>query len=232
MWSALVVLIGCVAVRNTESVNLDGAGVSVVSAVIDAGDLTYVGTGRGQFDVAATTWGTGSNREKAAAREATVTWSAEVDGYTLLLDGLAPEVQSGVDFDVTGPDMVSIVADLRNGDARLDSVEGFHSIAAGSVSGFLLGDFEVFADSTVDLSFVPYEATDTLIEATGGVTLAIPWGLSYDLTVRTSPDQAISVDDLGWQDLVLGEGFVNGFSGFGDVEIDINTSGPVTIYAL
>jgi hypothetical protein len=227
----VTVLGGCVTVRDSEDLAFDSAGISVVSAVVEDGDFSYSAFAGDDIGVTATTWGRGSNKEKAAARRETVTWSAFVEVPALLLDGISPERLSGVDFDLIGPTVMSLDVVLDNGAAVLRDVEGVHTIAATSVTGDVLGDMVVFADS-VNLAFVPYVATNTLIEATGSVTLAIPFGLSYDLTVRTSPEQAVTVTELGFQQVSLGEGFFNGYSGFGEVEIDINAGGSVDVVEL
>lgn len=219
---------GCVSVRTPEQLQLDGAGLVAVSAVVDRGDLTYVAATGTDVDLTATVWGNGSSRAKANARQETVVWSAEIDRGVLLLDGISPEPSSGVDFDVVGPIFVSVDAALANGDLEVRGAEGVHVLTANTVFGDVWGDATVFAD-VVDLNFVPYEATDALIEASGAVTLGLPFGLAYDLTIRTNPDQPVTVAELGFQDVALGPGFFNGFSGFGDVEIDISAGGPVEI---
>jgi hypothetical protein len=224
----LAFVFGCVSVRTPEQLQLDGAGLVAVSVVVDRGDLTYVAATGTDVDLTATVWGNGSSRDKANARQDTVDWSAVVEQGVLLIDGFSPEPSSGVDFDVVGPIFVSMDVALANGDLEIRGAEGVHVLTASAVTGDAWGDLTVIAD-TVDLNFVPYEATDALIESGGAVTLGLPFGLAYDLTIRTGTDQSVTVAELGFQDVSLGPGFFNGYSGFGDVEIDINATGPVEI---
>jgi len=224
---------GCVQVRDSETVSFDGNGISFLSARNDRGDILVAGRSSGSsIDVTATTWGSGSREVRAQERQDTVSWSAEVDGNTLLLDGVALEGRSGVDFDVIAPTRMDVDAITDSGTVRLDDVEGIHVVTATQVVGSVVGDMDVYGTSSVDVDFVPYVETDTLIESDGSVTLAIPYGLEYDLTVRGDPSDTMEIAELGWDDLVLGEGFVNGLRGRGDVEIDIRAGGSVRIVEL
>jgi hypothetical protein len=225
-------MVGCVSVRDEHSTVVSAAGISVLSARVEDGDLEVLGRNTQDFDITATTWGTGSRRERAADREDAVTWSAVARQGRLELDGFSRQGRSGVDFDVIGPRLVSIDAIAESGTVDLDDVEGAHVITANRITGFTLGDLDVFAESDIGLMWVPYTETDALIESRGTVRLALPRGLEYDLTIRTDIDDPITVTELGWQDVRVGEGFFNGFSGRGTVEIDINTNGSVEILEL
>lgn len=228
-----VSLQACVQVRESDTVTLDGTGVQALSARNDRGDVSVFGRASGSdILVTGTAWGSGSRRDRAEERQGQVSWDASVDGRTLVLDGVAREGRSGVDLDVTASEFMDldIVADA--GTVEIRDIEGLHVITATNIIGRASGDLDIYASSSIDLDFVPYTETDTLIESESGVTLAIPFGLEYDLTVRADINDSIEVAELGWDDLVLGEGFVNGRRGRGDIEIDIQTSGPVRIVEL
>lgn len=228
-----LLLPACVSVRTDERVSLDATGVRAVSARVDRGDVRIFGArGATDFDVTATVYGNGSRRVRAEQRQATVGWAAQVDGFSLILDGNTVEGRSGVDFRVNGPEVLDLDIVAEGGTVQIDQIEGIHLITASQVTGRAIGDLDVFGRTGVDLDFVPYTETDARIESNGGVTLALPFGLPYDLTVRSDPNDSMEVAELGWDDLVLGEGFVSGLRGRGDIEIDILADGPVRIVEL
>lgn len=228
-----VSVVGCVSVRDSEDVTLSAAGVRVVSARVERGSVEIDGVERrANFDITATTWGSGSSRDTAAEREETVGWSAAVDGSVLLLDGTTTERRSGVDFDVVGPVVLDLDLDVETGNVEVDDIEGVHVITADRIDGTLIGDLDLYARSAVDIGFVPFVATDTIIDSQGSVVLAVPFGLDYDLTVRSDPDDEMIITELGWDDAVFGDGFFNGFRGRGDVEIDVLAEGSVQILEL
>jgi hypothetical protein len=223
----------CVSVRDSESLTLDADGVWAASARVDNGSVQIDGVpSRDHFDVTATTWGSGSNRDAAAARELTVTWSAVVEGHELLVDGITTESRSGVDFDIVGPTLLDLDLGVDDGNVEVNDVEGLHVVTADRISGLFVGDVDLFARSSLDIGFVPFLETDTLIESQGSVVLAVPFGLEYDLTVRGDPDDEMVITELGWDDAVFGEGFFNGRRGRGDIEIDVIAQGSVEILEL
>jgi len=222
----------CVEVRASDDVAFDGTGVAFVSARNDSGDVRISGRNSTAIDVTATVWGKGSKEPRAQERQDTVDWSAQVEGDTLVLDGVAIENRSGVDFAVLAPTVLDLDLIADSGTVRIDDIEGIHTITATNVTGSTVGDLDVYGSSSVDLDFVPYVETDTYIESGGSVTLAIPYGLDYDLTIRNDPSDSMDIAELGWDELVLGEGFVNGIRGRGHIEIDIRANGSVRIVEL
>ena len=233
--SALLVLTlpACISVREVESVQVDGSGLRVVSGRIDRGDVAVVASrGSEMIEVEAVVWGRGSRRERAERRQDAVRWSAVRDGDALLLDGSSSENRSGVDLTVFGPPLVDVDVVADNGDVALSGIDGVHLITANNITGDVIGDLDIFASQSVDLNFTPYGETDARIVSDGGVTLGLPFGLSYDLTIRGNIDESMEIEDLGWDDLVLGDGFVNGIRGRGDIEIDISVAGPVRIVSV
>lgn len=227
------VLPACVQVRESDVVSLDAAGINLVSARNDRGDIRVFADRSGStFEVEGTVWGGGSRRAAAEDRQETVRWDAQIDRDVLVIDGIAPGGRRGVDFSVVGPEIVDLDLFTDSGTIEVGGIEGIHDLSGSSVRGTVIGDAFITASSSVDIDFVPYAETDMIIESGSSVTLAIPFGLDYDLTVRGDPNDTITVDELGWDELVLGEGFINGYRGFGDVEIDIRANGPVRIVEL
>jgi hypothetical protein len=84
----------------------------------------------------------------------------------------------------------------------------------------------------VNLDLFPYEVTASTIDAGGSVTLGLPFGLEYDLVIRGNPGQELVVDELGWDDVRLGDGFFSGFRGRGLVRINIFADGRVQVRQL
>ena len=230
---ALSLLSGCVTVTDLSSESFDASNVFVVSARMEAGDFSYVGRpSQGTFDVDARRFGNGSNEEAAAERLAGTSWMGSVEGDALLLDVSTTQGQSGVDLAVTGPRIVDLDIATDRGTVRPSRVEGIHVITASNVRGDFVGDADIFTTGSVTLDVVPFVQTDMRIEAGGSVTLYLPFGADYDLTVRSDGDDELVVDDLGFDEVQLGQGFFNGFRVPGTVRIDILASGNVAVREL
>ncbi|MFK7929616.1 MAG: hypothetical protein AB8H79_15580 [Myxococcota bacterium] len=229
----LLCLPACTSVRGTETVSVDGEGVRVVAGRVQRGDVRLISSGTGtQIEVEALVWGNGRNEERASERQDGVRWSAVRDGEALVLDGSSSRNRSGVDLTVFGPQLVDTDLVVENGDIDLNNIDGIHLLTADNITGDVVGDLDIVARQAVDLNFFPYAETDARIQADDGVTLGLPFGLDYDLTIRGDAGSTMEIEDLGWDDLVLGDGFVNGLRGRGDIEIDIIVSGPVRIVSV
>lgn len=221
--------VACVSAREVEELRIEDP-VALITAQHMSGDLEIVGRNNlVGADVAATVWGRGSSRDAAERRQERVRWSAEVLGDELALSSLVTENRAGVDFFITAPTQVDTVLTVDRGDVFLNDVEGIHDIVASSVRGVAIGDVVVDASSRVDLDFYPYDTTAADISSQGAVTLALPYGLDYDLVVRGNPDAEMVVEELGWDDVRLSEGFFAGYRGRGGVRINVFADGPIEI---
>jgi hypothetical protein len=228
----LALSVGCVTVRELEEASFEGP-ITLLSADHGRGDLDVFGVRSGtDVNVDAWVWGRGSRRDRADARQDRVTWTAEVVEQELALSSFAADTRAGVDFVVEAPRVIDTVIRLDNGRVTFDRVEGVHDVVADSVRGTVTGDLFVTAESSIDLDFIPYETTEATLDSGGSVTLALPPGLDYDLIIRAEPDDAITVDELGFDDVRLGEGFFAGYRGWGAVRINIFARGSVTVTSL
>lgn len=234
--SALVVaasLSACVSARELDELTLSADGVTVVQARVERGDIEVSGRGSAtEFQIFATRFGTGSSKDAAQQRADVARWSADIVDRALVVDASSTENRSGTDFEIFGPTLLDLDMETENGTIDVDEVEGFHVLTADRIEGTMLGDVDAYASSTIDMSFVPYVETDTVIESEGSVILALPYGLDYDLTVRTNGTDEMVITDLGMDREDLGDGFYSGLRGRGLVEIDVFAGGRVEILEL
>lgn len=230
VWILLPAMVGCVTVRDIQELRFDDAAISLITVDQARGDVDLTGSRAGVgAQVAATVWGRGSTRDGAQSRQDRVRWSADLIGEELLLSSFSTDARSGVDFFVTGPRVVDSMVRVDNGRVTLDRVEGVHDIVATSVRGNVIGDVFIDASSTVDLDFFPFDTTAANIDARGAVTLGLPRGPDYDLIIRGNPNSEILVEDLGWDDVRIDEGFFAGLRGRGFARINIIADGRVRI---
>lgn len=229
----LLALTACKRVTDVRQESFAADGVYVVSARMDAGDFDYLGQPRQDaFDVEGLRFGWGSNADKAQERLDGTQWSGSIDGKALLLDVTSQDSRSGVDLSVLGPEIVDLDVLTDSGSVSARNVEGIHVITADSLSGELIGDADIYTTGSVVLDFLPFVETDMVIDAGGDVTLYLPFGADYDLTVRTDGTEPLSIDDLGFDEVRLDAGYFNGFRTPGTVDIDISAGGDVIVREL
>ena len=225
---SLVFAVGCISVRDIEDARFEPESFEKVTAYHMRGDLELVGRNTSTAEVVATLWASGSSRDRAEARQRRLRWSAEVIEQELIISSLVPESRSGVDFYVVTPELVDSYLSLERGDVRFGGVDGFHEVSADAVRGSVGGELLIDAGQ-VDLTYYPFDVTATVIDVSGPVTLALPFGPEYDLVVRGNPEEPMTVEDLGWEDTRLGDGFFSGYRGRGLARINIFADGPVEI---
>jgi len=229
-WIVLLTLVGCVTVREIEERRFDGVPISLITVDQARGDLDLTGSRAAVgAQVAATIWGRGSTRDGAQSRQDRVRWSADLVDEELILSSFSTDARSGVDFFVTGPQIVDSLVRVDNGRVTLDRVEGVHEIIASTVRGNVAGDVFIDAANSVDIDFFPFDATAASIDSRGTVTLGLPIGPDYDLIIRGNPNSEIVVEDLGWDDIRIDEGFFAGLRGRGFTRINIIADGRVRI---
>lgn len=225
---SLALTSACVSVRDIENERFEGDSFDVITAQLMRGDIEIIGRNVNSAEVTATLWASGTSQDRAAARQSRLRWSAELIDRQIAISSIVPETRSGVDFHVVTPEVTDTLLSLERGEVRFNGVDGLHEVYAPSVFGVVGGEVILDADN-IDLALYPFDVSASVIDSRGAVTLALPFGLDYDLVVRGNPEAPMVVDDLGWDDVRPGEGFFSGFRGRGLIRINVFADGPVEI---
>lgn len=230
-WLLLILSMGCARYDATYDVTLPADGVFDGFLDADRGDLSYDGFGpERSFEVQVTSWARGSSRSRAERREAHNRFGASVDGEWLDVWGRSGVGRSGTDLAVSGPYVFNVEAITPRGTVRLSNVDGFHTVTASRVEGVgVWGDVDALADGDgIDLEIYPYDGSIVRLETVGdGLTVALPWGLDYDLQVFADPEFGYEVEDLGFQDLVLGPDYALGTTRTRSIRVTLLATGGV-----
>lgn len=234
---SLGLLVGCSRVQEVQTDTFDATGISLFRGSNDEGTISYDGRATGErFDVTTTLWGTGSSKSRATEHLDGATARIEVEDGALNVEGFAG-YRSGVDFDVVGPSVIDTVFSAVDSRAELRNVEGFHVVEAQSIYGRGIigeGDFVAYGGD-VDLTIEPwYDGSIVVVESTGGdVSIGLPYGYDYDLTVESDIDRELAIEELGFDTLILEPGLAIGRRGFRDVRVDIYArNGSVYVYGI
>jgi len=201
--------------------------------------VDILGSSRSDVAASATSWGRGSSKTKAQTREAENTCRVEQatdSGRLSLVSNNRMYSRAGVDFYVDTPFLMNTDIYVESGHVELRSLDGFQLVTASSVDAQdLYGSADLLAEGgSFDVSIVPESFGTVRVEArSGGGTLALPYGLPYDLTVRGDPEYTMTIADLGFQEIAEDAGFFAGFSGDDSVQIEvIVTGGSFTLVEL
>ena len=227
--------LGCVQVESTFEDTLSASGVSIVSARVDRGDITYDVDSETEFSVLGNSWGRGvMSRKRAERNQAATGYSVGISNGSLLLDARTEYRAAGVDFDVTGPSFLDTDLLTNEGTVTLEDVEGYHTVTASRiVSNRLIGDVVFIATGMgVNAEIWPYEDGTIYIDSSGGtVDLFLPFGGDYDVEIWGDIEHGVTVTDLGFDQFYLAEDYFAGERGTGAITVEVYAvGGAVNLY--
>lgn len=218
--------VGCVRFEHGFSDELSSIGVTNVNAHTDRGRVEYRGQAEEVFNIYGTSWGTGATRAPAENNEDTNVRFWEIEGDTLFVDGDTQVRRAGVDFEIHGPDVMNVVADVDWGSVHLEDVEGTHVVRANRISSErLIGDVSFTADGDgMDVELWPWYGGTITLDSWGDVDLQLPYGGGYDIEVWGDPEYHLQIADLGWDEEVIGAGYYAAHRWPADIRIDVFVS--------
>ena len=217
----LLLVSGCVSDRALFDTILPSTDVTDLFGDIERGAFVYSGSSPGDFRVGVASWARGASKNRATARAGTNDWGATVRDTRLSVWGRSP-ARAGVDLVVEGPPAQNVEVVLLDGPAQLFDVTGTHVITANAILGRgLSGDLDLYATmGGIDLYAHPDPGQTLILEASGPVTLTLPWGGDYDLEVFADPDWGADVSDLGFDTLSVTPDYVRATRGSGAIRIE------------
>lgn len=220
-------LLACVRIETPFDLQLPAAGIDLVDATMERGDLVYSGSpGATQFDVHGLSVGTGRSKSRAEAHQDDNRWSVEN-----LFTSLAIDTQSDhgrVDLDIQGPDRIDVDAFLGDGTVELYDLEAEQLRADASyiTTRAVIGDVDFRSSGGMDVEIWPYNDGTIDLDSNGGnVILALPYGGDYSLEVWGDPSETMTVADLGFRDSYLGEGYFSGLVNAGTIRVIVHVTG-------
>jgi hypothetical protein len=234
-WALLGALGGCVTARETETVSVSAADVSLLRVQDDQGDVEVIGDGLAMFDVTGISVGRATKRDLAVSRMASNELIVRESPGEVLIWGSSPEPRTWWDLTISSPPLMNTLVTTESGTVWLEGLEGVHDVRATQIVTRSLFGAGAFLAGTggADLELLPADGTVTTIEAQGSVILALPMYGPYDLRVTADPGAILQVTDLGFDDLRLGDGLVQGARFPATILIDVRISGgDFTLVAL
>lgn len=205
--------VGCVRVSESDVQMHDAEGISGLLVRSDRGSFDYTAGSERVFTTEITSWATGTKEERARRNLEGNAWSVVRSEASLIVETSTTYARAGVDVWVDGPSMLNLDVQLSRGQASVQDVLGTHFLQAGSLYAERLegeGTF-VATSGSADLELWPYEDALIEIDVEGSVVLRLPAFGPYDLQVFADEDTSMSIADLGFDELVLGPGWVEGW---------------------
>lgn len=231
-WVLAVVVGGCVRVERADRVAFDVAEVSGAQVRLGRGDLVVDASAVDDVVADITTWGFASRRASASARAGAVQVDATLDAEGVVtIRSLAPPPQAGADIALALPPVASLDARLDQGNLDIADLEGVWDLRADRVRTVALaGEGAIVADAPSDVEVWPYVDGVVSIEARGDLTLRLPAFGPYDIVVAADPGFELFVENLGFDVLDIGPGFVQAWRSPGTVRVDVVVSaGTLTL---
>jgi hypothetical protein len=116
---------------------------------------------------------------------------------------------------------------FSNGSVFVEDVLGSHVLEGDFVDTRRLeGEAQIRAGSLgVNAEIWPYEDGDVFIDSAGSVTLALPAFGPYDIRIVGQVSESLTLVDLGFDEVVLGEGFAEAWRHPRTTRIEVFTSG-------
>jgi len=219
---------GCAISESRFDQKLSASGVDLVLVSVERGDFDYQGNNTQTFAIDGRSWGMAFQEETAHERQDGNASDVHTEGNTLLVSATSTSGSSGVDFYVEGPDTLSTDITLDHGDVSLANMAGYQLITADSVDlDNMVGSVDAYARSgSIDASISPGPGDVIRLEAMdGGIDLALPYGLPYDLQVWGDPEYPMAIEDLGFSNMVASDAYYAARSGNGSVRVDVYASG-------
>jgi hypothetical protein len=223
----ILALLGCRESRFDETVELDVSLATRFVSDLQKGDVSYRGLGGDVARVRVSSWGRASRRATAERNQLGNAWEVDVSGNDLIATSSSTYVRAGVDMTVDGPDLFDVQATTRNGSVFVEDVLGSHVLEGDFVDTRRLeGEAQIRAGSLgVNAEIWPYEDGDVFIDSAGSVTLALPAFGPYDIRIVGQVSESLTLVDLGFDEVVLGEGFAEAWRHPRTTRIEVFTSG-------
>jgi hypothetical protein len=238
MFSWLIVpalMTGCVQYESEFSDTLSAAGVAIISARVDRGDISYDVGSEAQFDISGRSWGRGTMSKKTALRNQEAnSYSVRIVNDGLLLDATSDYTRAGVDFRVEGPWYMDTDILTKSGTVTLEEVEGYHTVTASRIVTYrVIGDVVFIGTGMgMDVELWPYTDGYIYLESSGGtVDVYLPYGGDYDVEIWGDVEYGVTVTDLGFDQFYLAEDYFAGERGSGAITVEVYASGgAVNLY--
>ena len=222
-------LIGCVTIAEDEAFRFDGE-ITLVDVDVDKGRLTYDGRSTADgIDIDITSWAAGGGRAKVQAKHDENQYTATSENGIVTVNGSTAYVQAGIDVEATGPEWMDL--NLRtSSSAWVSNTIGMLSANASSITlTNFEGDASLSATSSVSAEIYPFEQGIITISAGGDCFVYLPPYAPVDLRVTFDPEQESVFDDLGYDDVLLTDGYYEAMRVPADIAIDVNCGGSVQI---
>lgn len=238
MFSWLVIpalMTGCVQFESEFSDTLSSAGVAIVSARLERGNVSYDVDAETHFDISGRSWGRGTMSKKTAARNQEANrYSVGIVNDGLMLDASSEYVRAGVDFEVYGPLFMDTDILTKSGTVTLEDAEGYHTVTASRIVSYrLIGDVAFVATGMgMEVELWPYTDGYVYLESSGGtVDVFLPYGGEYDIEIWGDIEYGVTVTDLGFDQFYLAEDYFAGERGSGAIKVEVYASGgAVNLY--
>lgn len=223
----------CVRVERAFQDTVPADGVESIYARVDRGSFSYRGSEMlDDFHVSGVSSGNASSQARAEEKANGNLWSVDAQDSTLVVMGESLD-NGSLAFQIDGPDLLNTDIEVDNGAIRLDGLTGSHYLTADSVVlQDLQGNVDVYArESGVSIEMMDVWESVQVESVDGSVDLWLPYGLEYDLEIWGDPEYALTVEDLGFEDSYVGEGYFAGDAGRAIVEVTLKVyGGSVSVY--
>lgn len=226
--ASVLLSVGCTTVQDTFTDQLSASGISMVSASLDSGTLSYRGVATEDFTIDGRSWGMASQAERASERLSGNTYAYGLDSGALVLQSHSDTGLAGVDFNVTGPMAMNTAIDAADGSVELSGLSGFQHVSARrvDVEGIYGGADLLATSGSLDAEIYPGPGDSIRIETySGDVELTLPWGGGYDIQVWGDPEYAMEIEDLGFYSAASAPAYFAGVSGSASIRVDVFVTG-------
>ena len=216
----------CSTAERSYNQSLPSDGVTTLFSDNDAGDVLYSGTNPDSFEIDVRVFSKGATRSSAENALSKVEWGVAITDGVLDMWGRTRS-EGGVDFTVEGPPEMSAEIVLLSGAVQLHDLVGNHIVTADRVEGSgLVGDLDLLATSEgMEIEAWPEPGALIVLDSVGETTLALPYGLDYDLEVFADPDWGTEITDLGFDRLDASPDYVRAVRGSGGIRVEVTVDG-------
>lgn len=222
---------GCVEVGLTEVHDFDADDVGEVEVRIARGDVQVQGGQGRQGRLTLRAWGRGGSELIANERAETVVVDWGIEAGRMSVSSPAVLRQGGLDVGLRTRADVDLDLRTETGRVTVREVRGRWAIDGGQVvADALEGEGRLRAGQGASVELWPYLDGAIVVEVTGDTLIALPAGGPYDIVVDGDVNASMTVQDLGFDVLDRGPGYLSAVSGAGTSRIDVRVrSGAFTL---
>lgn len=221
-----ILLSACVRVERADDHVVDATDIDRLVARVDRGSLDVRGGTTDSFAIDATSVGTGANKAKASMREQANRLDVDADPPDLIVRATSAYDLARWEISIAAPARLDVNASLDGGTVELSDIEGDILVSASQINlTDMVGRVDLRSDGGISATVSPWDDTENVLEANGPVLLQLPPDGPYDLRVVGDPDQPMLVEDLGFDSLVLDDGYVEAWRSPGTIVIRVDISG-------